>query len=107
MMEPELGRPPPPPAGESATPCRPDLAGPCPRSGTFAVTQPTMLTVLTQTPPFRRLTADPEAAGDALEAGAQSDGPDVGVALEVSQPCQRWPGRRTRLEPDLVALSAP
>jgi hypothetical protein len=67
------------------------LAGPCPRSGQFSVKQPTvLLTVLTQTPPFRGLTTDAGSVGDVLEALMQSDGADVGVAPG----CQRWLGPR-------------
>jgi hypothetical protein len=51
-----------------------------------------LLTVLTQTPPFRGLTTDSGSVGDVLEALAQSDGADVGVAVEAAGlPTLAWP----------------
>jgi hypothetical protein len=44
----------------------------------------TVLTVLTQTPPFRGSPHESGSVGDALEARAQSDGADAGVALETA-----------------------
>ncbi len=55
MMEPEVGRPTPPPAGDDSV--APIWLARAPRSCRFSVKPPTMLTVLTQTPPFRGLTA--------------------------------------------------
>ena len=51
-------RRPPPSAGEPATTVSTRFGRPCPRSGKFSVKQPTLLTVLTQMPPFRNLRAN-------------------------------------------------
>jgi hypothetical protein len=55
-----------------------------PRSSKLCVKQPTVLTVLTQTPPPKGLTANLRSVGEALAAWAQSDGPDLGVALDAA-----------------------
>ena len=75
-MEPGLGRRPPPSAGKSATTVSPRF-WPARESGQFAVKW-------RKRPPFRGLTTDSGSVGDALEALAQSDGADVGVALEAA-----------------------
>jgi hypothetical protein len=62
---------------------RPDLVGPPPVGR--SPSQLTVLTVLTQTPAFGGLTADSGSIGDALEARAQFEGPNVGGRLAWAQ----------------------
>jgi hypothetical protein len=83
-MEPGLGPRPPSSAGETATTLSPRFDRPVPVIARFSVKQPTMLTVLTQTRPFRDSSPIPHLWETLSTPGRNLTAPDVGVALEAA-----------------------
>jgi hypothetical protein len=93
VMEPGLGRRPPPSAGKSATTVSPRFGRPVPAIGpVLRQAADDAADGADANAAFQGLTTDSGPVGDALEALAESDGADVGVAPEAAGlPALTWP----------------